>query len=604
MSDVSPETRLGTDLDAWDRAGLRRTLDPPSGIDFCSNDYLALARDPRVVEAARGALATWGVGATAARLLRGHLPPHERAEHLAASWLHSEAALLFPSGWHANLALLRVVADVGDVILSDRLNHASLIDASRMSRARISVFSHNDCDDLAARLRACRTAKRRLVVVESVFSMDGDLAPLARYLELADEHDAWLVVDEAHGAGLYGPTGAGRCEMLADHPRLLARTVTGGKALGVSGAFVAASRTLVDALIQWGRTFVFTTAPAPSTAAALARAIEICRSEPERRQRAHRAARMLRDAVSESGIHAGAEGAIVPILVGDAGRAVSIAGELRDRGFDVRAIRPPTVPNGTSRLRIVCHADHTDRQLTELARAIVSVVPPNPDAPVVRGPAVQPLVVAGTDTGVGKTVVSALLLRACARRGLDPHYLKPVQTGEDSDTGTVRRLSGLSAGCAPEPIVSLALPASVDQAARAEGVELSLSDILTPCLDRLRARDRSSWVLECAGGLLVPINDSEDQADLLERLGAPLVLVARSGLGTLNHTRLTVEAATRRGLKLRALFVVGEPHPRNVATLRTWLPGLPIFELPPLAPLGVEAIDHWLDRNDVTEVFM
>ncbi len=601
MSRAPIEDPLAEGLRAWEERGLRRHLQLPAGLDFCSNDYLALARDPRLIAAARAALEEWGTGAGAARLLRGHLPPHERVERLAAEWLRAERALLFPSGYQANLALLTVLAGPTDVILSDRLNHASLIDASRLARARVSVFEHNDAADLERCLAASRGARRRLIAVESVYSMTGDLAPLQDFERLAREHDAWLLVDEAHAAGLYGPGGAGLGVREDPETRILGRMVTGGKALGVCGAFVAGRATVVEALLQWGRSFVFTTAPPPSTAAALERAIEIVRAEPERGEQAHAAAGRLRAALREAGVEAGGHSPIVPIVLGDPERALRVAAAAQEAGFDVRAVRPPSVPAGTSRLRIVCHADHTPDQVLRLARVVAEAAHAYPAAPVAP-PAPRPLVVAGTDTGVGKTVVSALLVRSVARTGKAVRYLKPVQTGSESDSHAVMQLAGLDASSVLPPAMSLELPASIDQAAGAEGVEVTAEAIQGACAERLNAEPDAAWVLECAGGLRVPLNAVEDQADWLAGLGAPLVLVARSGLGTLNHTLLSLEACFRRGLAVRALFLVGEPHADNLRTLQARLPALPIFVLPPLQPLSTQSLDTWLGHNDVSEV--
>ena len=289
------------------------------------------------------------------------------------------------------------------------------------------------------------------------------------------------------------------------------------------------------------------------------------------------------------------------------------ARSVQSEGFDVRAIRPPTVPPGTCRLRVVVHADHESAELDALARALLAAVPsrelglaslranpqnhyepaPTPSPVASRAPAV---VVAGTDTGVGKTVVSALLLRHLRRQGTEARYFKPVQTGTDSDTSAALELSASPAEVAPPPAVQLALPASVDQAAAAEGVEVRARELARAVEAHLADDPATRWVLECAGGLLVPLNTRETQADVLCALNLPLVLVARSGLGTLNHTLLTLEEAARRGLRVRALFLVGPRHTANAATLRARLE-LPIVEREWLEPLTPDALDAWLDAN-------
>ncbi len=288
------------------------------------------------------------------------------------------------------------------------------------------------------------------------------------------------------------------------------------------------------------------------------------------------------------------------MTLGGADRAVAVAARVQAAGYDVRAVRPPTVAPGTSGLRIVCRATHDDPTLAAVAAEIAAAtaaVPAGEDE--ADAACATPLVVVGTDTDVGKTVLSALLVRDAQRRGLDAHYLKPVQTGDDADTDTVRSLAGIDDDAAPPPPVQLALPASVDQAAEAEGLRVAAADLLAPTRAHLEDAPDAAWVLETAGGLLVPLNETQTQADVLRALDAPCVLAARSGLGTLNHSLLTVEAMRRRGLRLRALFLVGAPHAANLRTLRGRLAGLPIFELPHFERLDSATLDAWLDAHDL-----
>jgi len=568
----SLQDQLRAENEAWAGRGLRRELALPDGVDFTSNDYLALARDPRVVAAARVAIGEFGAGAPAARLLRGHLAPHAEAERGAAAWCGDQAALLFPSGWQANAALIGALTDRQDVVFSDRLNHASLIDAVRGGHARRVVWKHSDLADLESQLARHADARRRLIACEHVYSMDGDRAPLEGIFALAERFDAWVVLDEAHAAGLYP---------FARHPRLIARMFTGGKALGLSGGFVGGSEALIELLVNRGRSFVFTTATPPATAAALAEAIRVARAEPERAARAHAAAARLRAALTAAGVDCPGESPVVPVLLGEQARALAVAERVRAAGFDVRAVRPPTVPPGTSRLRVVCHADHADDQIDGLAAAIAEAVTDRPGSPGASGAApaasagegsrdqqlARAIVVAGTDTDVGKTWFSADLVRALHEAGHPVRYFKPAQTGCSSDTRTVLERSGLGPAHAPPPAVELPLGASVDQAARAAGVEVSVEQVLDATLAHLTQEPDPVWVIECAGGLLVPFNERETQADLLERLGLPVVLVARSGLGTLNHTLLTVEAMRRRSVPLLGVHLVGPRHYANELSL-------------------------------------
>ncbi|MFN7961427.1 MAG: dethiobiotin synthase [Thermoanaerobaculia bacterium] len=710
------ERDLAGELARLASSGLLRRLprEPAAAIDFCSNDYLGLARDPRLVAAAARAVREHGAGGRASRLLGGGSALERHLEERAAEWLGAEAALLFPSGYQANLGLIPALVGRQDVVLSDQLNHASIIDACRLSRAQVLIYPHGDLEALERLLAGAATARRRLVVSETVFSMDGDLAPLGGLAELAGRHRAALVLDEAHAAGLLGPQGAGAWAALeaAELPPLLARVVTGGKALGAGGALVAGSRVLCELLVNRARSLVFTTAPVPALVAALLAAVD---SMPELGERRAACLERARELAAALGLPEPA-GAIVPVVVGEEGRAMALAEQCRAAGFEVRAVRPPTVPAGTSRLRLVCHATHRPEEVAKLAAVVAALSQPShsshpregfPEAELVgAGPRTGPpakglapataapspgaaltpsiplsqpshsshpgegeagedppslnpspgwlewegwergrgegpgrqeregwergrgegpgppeqkeaerarvasglgaatahraLFVVGTDTGVGKTVVSAALL-ALGRRLAGARYWKPVQTGEEDDTAAVLALSGLAAEAALEPSWRLPLPASPHQAAAAAGVEIDLAEL---DLRLHRERAVSPLVVELAGGLLVPYRGELTQASWLEAVAPELVLVARSGLGTLNHTLLTLEALRRRGLEPRALFLVGEPHPANRETLAR-LSAVPrLFELPRLAPLDPESLGRWLvDEPGLAELW-
>lgn len=586
--------QLRADAEAWAAAGLRRELHKPEGIDFTTNDYLGLAGDDRVADAIREALAEGSAGLPASRLLRGQSPWHESAEREAAHWMGTETALLFPSGWQANQALLTTFADENDVLFSDALNHASLIDGMRLSRAKVIVFPHQDMAALANALATAGSARRRLIVVEDMYSMDGDAAPLSELLELCERFDAYLILDMAHSAGLFE-------ERVPEHARLLARMFTGGKALGLAGAFVCGSTEVIDTLINHARSFVFTTATPPMLAAGLRRAIQIAMGEEERKFDVLKRAELLRELLVAGDVEVQGDSPIVPVIVGSAERTMLVAAKIRAAGFDVRGVRPPTVPEGTSRLRIVCHASHTVEQIEQLAAVVIDAMAEEHrrnsievnTPPVV----VQPLVVCGTDTDIGKTLVSAILIRAAMRADRNPHYFKPIQTGRDSDTEVVLKLTKLPAENAPAPAVQLPLPASVDQAAEKAGVEVCVKQVLEATQEVLRSSAKATWILECAGGLRVPLNAREDQADFLRQLHAPVVLVARSALGTLNHTLLSVEALAARRIPLRAIFVVGQPHPQNIASLKARLGELPVMEVPQFRELNVETLDFWIDSE-------
>jgi len=440
-----------------------------------------------------------------------------------------------------------------------------------------------------------------------VESTGGDLAPLRALAEVAREHDAWLIVDEAHAAGLFGPDGRGLAAAEEITDRVLARVVTGGKALGVAGGFVIGAQEVIDLVLHRGRSFVFTTAVPPPVAAALAEAISVIREEPERRERAHANAARLRASLSARGIEAGGASPIVPVVIGDPGDALRAGSRVQEQGFDVRALRPPTVPPGTSRLRIVCREGHTNAEIDALAESVAGALGATSaaGAPRVAEVAVSrrttTLAVVGTDTDVGKTVVAALFCRALVRAGRDVRYVKPLQTGGDSDTATVRALAGLDAAAAAEPLVSLPLAASVDQSATAAGVRIAIDDVARALRGRIAEAPRAAWIVETAGGLLVPVNGQADQSDLLVRTVRDVVLVARSGLGTLNHVLLTVEALARRRLGLRALVLVGDRHAANERTLSTRI-DVPLFAVPRFDKLTTGALDGWLDENDLASV--
>lgn len=588
-------------------AGLWRDdtmFDVAPGVDFGSNDYLGLARDPAIVAAMAGAVREFGAGGRSARLLAGGSPLHPHAERAVAAWLGAEAALLFPSGYQANVGLIAGLVGPGDAIVSDRDIHASSIDGARLSRARVYVHAHGDLADLERQLQRAQGARRVLVLTEGLFSMGGDRVPLAAIDALCATHGAWLVVDEAHSLGLLGPDGAGAWADEASGPgRVAARIVTGGKALGVGGAFVVGSKALRAHLVNHARSFLFTTAPPPAVAAGLLAAVERCRGAHGERMRVLGHARRLAERLDLPM----PAGAIVPFPVGDSGAAVALATTLREQGFYVPAVRPPTVAPGKAMLRIVCHATHSDAQIDRLVDLLHTHAPSRAMLVAAgRAPATRPgkvLVVVGTDTGVGKTVASALLLRAAIRAGRDVAYWKPVQTGDDDDTATVGELANAPGGLLLPNAVQLPLPASPHTAAAAAGVTIDV-DALLVALAAHRHTDRALLV-ELAGGLLVPLSLEPrlaTQADWLVRADADVVLVARAGLGTLNHTLLTVEALRRRGLTPRALLLVGEPFLDNAATLRRLVPA-PAFEVPPFAPLAAATIDAFVQTHDLDEVW-
>jgi 8-amino-7-oxononanoate synthase len=392
--DATLDDVLANELDKLSRAGLRRTLRAVRGrtgaqavlagqpiADFSSNDYLGLASEPRVAAAAIAALGDDATGAAAARLISGNHPAHEMLERDIARFKQTDAALLFGSGYLANTSVIPALAGPRDAIYADALNHASLIDGCRLSRAEVRVLPHRDTAAFEAALAADRGRfRRRLIVVDGVFSMDGDLAPLGQLTELAREHGVWMYVDDAHGTGVMGAHGRGTAEHFGVEGSVEIMMGTLGKALGVAGAYVAGSRPLVDYLVNRARGFIFTTGSPPALAAAAAAALRIARAEPERRTRLRAVARRLREGLATLGRDCPGlpDGHIIPVAIGEAGETVRVSATLAARGFLVGAVRPPTVPIGTSRLRITASAAHTDVQIDGLLEALAAALPATP----------------------------------------------------------------------------------------------------------------------------------------------------------------------------------------------------------------------------------
>ena len=392
MTDALPSMQevLDEELQALQSVGLRRTLRAVQQrhagtvllhgeriADFASNDYLGLAADPRVARAANAILQAEGTGAGAARLISGNHPVHESLERALARFKGCEHALLFPSGYMANIGAIPALVGPGDVIYSDELNHASLIDGCRLSKATVRVFPHRDLDELAAMLHADRGHYRRaLIVVEGVFSMDGDVFPLDGLVDVARRFGAWTYVDDAHGTGVLGAIGAGAIEQCGVTGQIDVVVGTLGKALGTIGAYVAGSSTLIDFLTSRARSFIFTTGTPPAMAAASLEALRIAEVESWRRDAVRERARRLRERLLDAGreIPGAADGHIVPVVIGDPLRTMAVVAEMRRRGFLVGGVRPPTVPAGTSRLRISVCAVHPLELVDALAANLLDVL--------------------------------------------------------------------------------------------------------------------------------------------------------------------------------------------------------------------------------------
>ncbi|HEX6987487.1 MAG TPA: 8-amino-7-oxononanoate synthase [Planctomycetaceae bacterium] len=343
-------------------------------VDFASNDYLGLANDPEVVAAAREALAG-GVGSGASALVSGRTPHHAALEAVLAAFEGQEDAILFPTGYAANVGTVAALAGPGDVIFCDRLNHSCLVDGCRLSGASFRVYRADRLAQLERHLAAAAGSGRRWIVTDGVFGMDGVVAPLAGLCDLADRYDAALIVDEAHGTGVLGDRGRGACERCGVEDRVAVRTGTLSKAVGALGGFVAGPRELTEYLWHRSKTQMFSTALPPAVCAAAAAAVRLIESQPDRRERLARLADRLRGRLRSSDLDVPGDAGvpIVPVILGEPERAVAAGAELERRGFAVAVIRPPTVPRGTARLRISLSAAHNEGTVDALADHVVDI---------------------------------------------------------------------------------------------------------------------------------------------------------------------------------------------------------------------------------------
>lgn len=344
-------------------------------LNFCSNDYLGLANHPAVVAAFQSAANDYGVGSGASHLVCGHSRLHHQLEEQLAAFTGRDRAVLFSTGYMANLAVISSLLGKKDFVFEDKLNHASLLDGGLLSGARFQRFLHNDINSLEEKLKRAGEG-RKLIVVDSVFSMDGDIAPLPELAAVAKKYQAWLMADDAHGFGVLGESGAGCAEHFGlgqqDLPILMG---TLGKALGSFGAFVAGSEVLIETLIQFARPYIYTTALPPAVAAATLASLKIIAEDSDRRDQLAQRIAQFKQRAAELGLPLMAsDTAIQPLLIGDSARAMAISEQLSSRGFMVGAIRPPTVPRDTARLRITLSAAHSEQQVRQLLDALNEVM--------------------------------------------------------------------------------------------------------------------------------------------------------------------------------------------------------------------------------------
>jgi 8-amino-7-oxononanoate synthase len=381
-----PFAAIASELAELEAAGLkrrRRVLETPQStrvtVDgreytaFCSNDYLGLAANPELIEAAREGAARYGVGAGASHLILGHGAAHHDLEQRLAEFMGLPRALLFATGYMANLGVVTALAGRGDAVFADRLNHASLNDAAILSRADFRRYPHLDLAALDRTLAASR-ARRKLVVTDAVFSMDGDIAPLPELIALCERHDAWLLLDDAHGFGVLGSGGRGTPAHFGTASPRLIYMATLGKAAGVFGAFVAGAAEMVEALVQRARPYVYTTAAPPLLSAALIKSLDLIHGDEWRRHQLRKLIALLRERLQLRRWRlAPSSTAIQPVVIGGSEEAVAVSEQLARAGLLAPAIRPPTVPRGTARLRISLSAAHSEEDVERLAAAVLAI---------------------------------------------------------------------------------------------------------------------------------------------------------------------------------------------------------------------------------------
>ncbi len=352
--------------------GGRVQLDGRVLLNLSSNDYLGLAQDPRLIAAAQDAAARWGAGAGASRLVTGHLALHAAVEEKLAAFKGTQAAVIFSTGYMANLGVIAALTGPGDAVFGDKLNHASIYDGIKLSGATLHRFPHRDLNRLEELLRQHQDARRRLIITDSVFSVDGDLAPLAELVALKERFGAALMIDEAHATGVLGERGAGLAETLGLTGRIEVHLGTFSKALGSLGGYVAGDRRLIDYLYNRSRSLIYSTALAPPLLGAIEAALEVVVQEPERRRYLEEESEKFRRGLSQAGLDTlGSETQIIPVLVGENARTLEFAARLRQQGLMAVALRPPTVPPGKARVRFSLSAAHSRE---DLARALKTII--------------------------------------------------------------------------------------------------------------------------------------------------------------------------------------------------------------------------------------
>ncbi len=576
---------LRKSLKALEERSQFRTLAETQGVNFCSNDYLGLAHHPALRETlARTVNVAKRVGGTGSRLLSGHTRDWMHLEEHFAGFAGTESALYFTSGYSANVGLLSSLVSKDDVVFSDALNHASLIDGMRLSGARKVIYPHLDLQVLEAALREETGAPwRKVIVTESVFSMDGDVAPIRKMADLAEKYGAALIVDEAHATGVFGPHGSGICAEAEVVPSMLAVIHTCGKALGCAGAFVCGPNVLKEFLINNARTFIFSTALPPYFAQQINTALNLSLEMEEERRTLLENSRSLIKALQSAGFNtSGSDSQIVPIVIGGNEEALDAAHSLQREGF--RHSRDPAAHRAGKSGATAAFPDraHSPGGVVATGRLSVRLAKNQKSGRASQTSMRRHFFITGTDTGVGKTTLSALLCAA-----LDAVYWKPIQTGtlEGTDRVTVMRLAGIGTDRTLDEVYKFVPPVSPDLAARWAGVEIDLNRISLP------TSLMNDWLIaEGAGGVLVPINSKQFMLDLMVKFKIPVILAARSGLGTINHTLLTLAALHAAELPVHGVVLIGDQNRENRETIEKFGHVRVIGEIPRLPNLHRTAL--------------
>ncbi|MEW6201710.1 MAG: 8-amino-7-oxononanoate synthase [bacterium] len=567
---------------------------------LCSNNYLGLSTDPYVTRITKKYLERYGTGTGASRLISGNLEILELLEEKLSRLKYKEKTLLYPSGYMANIGAITAIAGAGDVIFSDRLNHASIIDGCRLSRARTIIYEHSEMNDLERKIRDTANFKNRIIITDSIFSMDGDMAPLMELAKIKEKYGAWLVVDDAHGTGAMGRGGAGVPDLLGVGKIVDIIVGTLSKALASQGGFISASENFYELLINTSRPFIYSTGLSPVCAAAALAALQVIEKNPRILKNLKKNTELLHKGLIDTGFHlTSRETHITSVIIGDSKTAVEFSDELFKGGVYAPAIRPPTVEEGRSRIRITAMATHNEEDIEFALKVFHKVgtkfglipkkysgISASEITRTAKRREPRGIFITATDTGVGKTIITASLARCLTEQGLNVGVMKPVMTGASpddpqSDTSILLRLSGVSTPIELATPLWFEEPLSPYAASINSTKKFSIDEILSAYRELQKMHD--FVVVEGIGGVLVPLTEGFTVRELIRAMDLPALVVARAGLGTLNHTLLTLESLRNGNIAVRGVVlntVSSEPDASfatNAKVLSSFLNGVPVY---------------------------